>query len=69
MWVGVGSKEIVKSKDQTMSKKNDETVFFNRIDDEIPNLEKRTLLLTESDKDENSFLIERVDEWLVDTVK
>jgi len=71
MWVGVGNKEIIKSKEQIgpSNSKNENIFYFNRIDDEIIGLEKKTILLTESDKDENSFLIERVEGYLVDIVK
>jgi hypothetical protein len=72
MYLGVGNKEIIYSRNQMLeliNKRTKELDLFNRIEDETIGLDKRTILLTDQDKDENSFQIEQVDSYYVDTVK
>ena len=54
---------------ELVAKRTKDVDLFNRIEDETIGLDKRTILLTDQDKDENSFLIEHVNSWYVDTVK
>ena len=49
----------MKSKDQyednSLKSKDNNESFYNKIEDDMQFLEKRTILLTESDTDDNSF--------------